>query len=308
MEELVPGESRRAKIGMTEEARLARLGRIGGSDARIIMSGDQSAIEHLWRVKRREIEDDNYDDVLLVQLGNATEDLNATWFEKQTGYFVTDEQRVAIDPDWPIASCTLDGIVRETLDGPPLGVFEAKFMLPFGWSMNDAVKKYGPQVQHNMRVTGSERGWLSVITGAGQWQKAEMPYDEFYGIALRDEEEDFWDCVKTGRTPGIPALPIPRVTRIHSVSMGDSFAWAGLAKALKETMPAAERYDRARRGLKRLFPVDAVAAEGHGVKINLSKDGKVLITVDGSRQAKKDARQELAKYIEPEPDAAADAA
>jgi predicted phage-related endonuclease len=49
---------------------------IGGSDARIIMGDDETALIRLWREKRGEIELEDLSGNLVVQLGLATEDLN----------------------------------------------------------------------------------------------------------------------------------------------------------------------------------------------------------------------------------------
>lgn len=288
--------ARRQKIGMSDAAKQKRLDHIGGSDARIIMSGVQTDIEFLWKVKRREVEDYSCDDVLLVQLGNATEELNAFWFEKQTGMFVTDEQKVCLDEDWPVAACTLDGLVRETPDGPALGVFEAKYMLPYGWSLDEAIVKYMAQLQHNMMVTKTERSWLSVITGAGQWQAAEVRFDEFYGFALRDEEEKFWECVQTGQTPGVPIVQVPTVERVRVIDMTGSNQWAALANTMVESLAAFERYKRAEKGIKKIMPVDAKAASGHGIKITMSKANRMLLRIEGESAIKKQVKEEFAEF------------
>ncbi len=49
---------------------------IGGSDARIIMGGDEAALIRLWREKRGEVDPEDLSGNLVVQLGSATEDLN----------------------------------------------------------------------------------------------------------------------------------------------------------------------------------------------------------------------------------------
>src|SRR5476651_2112901 len=49
---------------------------IGGSDARIIMGDDESALLRLWREKRGEAEQEDLSGNLIVQLGLVTEDLN----------------------------------------------------------------------------------------------------------------------------------------------------------------------------------------------------------------------------------------
>ena len=48
---------------------------IGGSDARIIMGADETALVRLWREKRGELEPKDLSGDLIVQLGRVTEDL-----------------------------------------------------------------------------------------------------------------------------------------------------------------------------------------------------------------------------------------
>ena len=66
---------------------------IGGSDARIIMGSDEAALIRLWREKRGEAEPEDLSGNLIVQLGSATEELNRSWYERNTGRRVTDIQR-----------------------------------------------------------------------------------------------------------------------------------------------------------------------------------------------------------------------
>jgi hypothetical protein len=58
---------------------------IGGSDARIIMGDDEVALLRLWREKRGEVEPEDLSGNLIVQLGQATEDLNRLRYERNTG-------------------------------------------------------------------------------------------------------------------------------------------------------------------------------------------------------------------------------
>ena len=66
---------------------------IGGSDARIIMGGDEVALVRLWREKRGEVEPEDLAGNLIVQLGRATEELNRSWYERNTGRQIRDAQR-----------------------------------------------------------------------------------------------------------------------------------------------------------------------------------------------------------------------
>ena len=66
---------------------------IGGSDARIIMGNDETALIHLWQEKRGEVEPYDLSGNLIVQLGVVTEHLNRQWYERNTGQAIKDVQR-----------------------------------------------------------------------------------------------------------------------------------------------------------------------------------------------------------------------
>src|SRR2546429_1069964 len=109
---------------------ISRRSFIGGSDARIIMGNDEAALIHLWREKRGEAGPEGLAGNLVVQLGAGTEDLNRSWYERNTGRRIADVQRHVKHFAIPSMAATLDGIV----DGTEAAV-EAKFMLP--WSFSD---------------------------------------------------------------------------------------------------------------------------------------------------------------------------
>ena len=99
---------------------------IGGSDARIIMGDDETALLRLWREKRGEVAPEDLSGNLIVQLGVVTEPLNRHWFERNTGRLIKDVQRQVRHPVIRWMGATLDGFVGATGE-----VFEAKFMLPW---------------------------------------------------------------------------------------------------------------------------------------------------------------------------------
>jgi predicted phage-related endonuclease len=293
-----PTYRRTGHLGMSEEARAARRSSIGGSDAKIIMSGDQIAIERLWGEKRGEIPPEDLSEVILINFGNMSEPLNADLFEKDTGWWVTDEQKKVFFEDWDKAHATLDGLVRETEAGNPFAMVEFKFMFPFGFSIDNAIKKYFPQCQHNMMVTGLPVSHLSILTGAAQWYRVEIEADIFYQVELLKAEKEFWDCVVTGKTPGNPEIEVPLVERIKVVDMSESNEWASLAHMLIQTETAAKKHEKAKKDIKKLMPNDAKSASGKGVTINLSKDGKQLIVLDKDTVKKIDEEQ---AWFPPEP-------
>src|SRR5260370_20346213 len=87
---------------------------IGGSDARIIMGSNEAALIQLWREKRGEVEPEDLSGNLIVQLGAATEELNRSWYERNTGRRITDVQRHVKHSAIPWMAATLDGIVEGT--------------------------------------------------------------------------------------------------------------------------------------------------------------------------------------------------
>ena len=126
----------------SEPAPVGRRRFIGGSDARIIMGNDEPALIRLWREKRGEIEPEDLSGNLIVQLGKATEDLNVSWYERNSGRRVIERQRLVKHSAISFMAATLDGVVEGTG-----AIFEAKFMLPWPFSDEAAVEKHMAQVQ-----------------------------------------------------------------------------------------------------------------------------------------------------------------
>ena len=245
---------------------------IGGSDARIIMSPDETALIRLWKEKRGEAEPEDLTSNLVVQLGLATKSLNQTWYERNTGRTVTDVQRWVQHPVHRYQAATLDGFVND-LDA----VFEAKFMLPWSFSEEAAAEKHMAQLQHNMWVANARSAALSIITGGGKWIEMTIPADALYQHFLVTAERRFWRCVQTGETPtpyGIEP-PRPRVEGVRIVDMSDSNSWAEFAGLFCATRSAFLDHERAKSELKALMPEDAKEASGHGVRAKRSKSGAV---------------------------------
>jgi predicted phage-related endonuclease len=258
---------------------------IGGSDSRIIMGDDEAVLLRLWREKRGEVEPEDLSGDLLVQLGAATEDLNRHWYEKNTGYAVTEVQRQVFHAVHRWMAATLDGKVETTG-----AVFEAKFMLPWNFSEEEAAEKHMAQLQHNMWVTASRTAALSIITGGGKWVEMTIPADPLYQHLLLTAERKFWGCVESGEPPHLFGIepPRPRVETIRTVDMSGSNAWAELANLYRLTRSAALDHDRAKSELKALVPEDAKEASGHGVRAKRSKSGAIsleLLDVEAAHAA-----------------------
>jgi hypothetical protein len=249
---------------------------IGGSDARIIMGSDEAALIRLWREKRGEVGPEDLSGNLIVQLGKVTEDLNRTWYERNTGRTVGDVQRLVKHSAISYMAATLDGIVQGTG-----AVFEAKFMLPWSFSEEGAAEKYMAQVQHNMWVTHVRTAVLSIITGGGKWVELTIPMDPLYISVLVSAEKKFWRCVQCGEVPHLinAEPPRPRIEAIRIVDMSSSNSWAEFAALFRNTRTAFLDHERAKSELKSLMPEDAKEAIGHGVRAKRSRSGAVSFDV-----------------------------
>jgi predicted phage-related endonuclease len=245
---------------------------IGGSDARIIMGNDETALIRLWREKRGEVEPEDLSGNLVVQLGVATEELNRRWYQANTGQLLTDVQRQIQHPALRWMAATLDGRVEATG-----AVFEAKFMLPWSFSEEAAAEKYMPQLQHNMWVIAARTAVLSVITGGGKWIEILAHADPLYQHLIVTAERKFWRCVESGGEPKLFGVepPKPRLEAVRVVDMASSNAWAEFATIFTRTQQAHLEHEQAKAELKSLVPNDAKEAIGHGVRANRSKSGAV---------------------------------
>ena len=211
-----------------------------------------------------------------MQLGTATEELNRSWYERNTGRRVRDVQRRVKHSAIPWMAATLDGIVEGTE-----AVFEAKFMLPWSFSEEAAAEKYMAQLQHNMWVTHLRTSVLSIITGGGKWVEITIPMDPLYLSVLVSAEKKFWRCVQSGETPHLinAEPPRPRIEAIRIVDMSSSNSWAEFAGLFRNTREAFLDHERAKTELKALMPEDAKEAIGHGVRAKRSKSGAVSFDV-----------------------------
>src|SRR3984957_6439002 len=227
---------------------------IGGSDARIIMGDDESALQRLWREKRNEVEPEDLSDVLIVQLGSVTEELNRRWYERNSGCAVKAVQKHLRHPVIKWMGATLDGLVE-----PSGAVFEAKFMLPWTFSEEAAAAKHMAQLQHDMWVANSRSAVLSIITGGGKWVELTVHADPLYQHLLLTAEKKFWRAGVSGEEPRLFGVepPRPRLEAVRIVDMSTSNSWAELAATFRRTRPAFQEHEGAKTELKKLVPEDA---------------------------------------------------
>jgi predicted phage-related endonuclease len=276
-------------LGLSAEARADRVNAIGGSDANIIMGGNETRLLRLWKEKRGESEPEDLSDNLAVQMGSFTEPLNAAWFEKHTGYRVTMRGLPLKSKAHSFMACTLDGYVAEVieladsgeLDGREIGIFEAKHC---GTRNTDEelFARYVPQLTHNCLVAGERRAWLSCFKGNGDWMLMEYELDDAYAERLVAAEEAFWRCVQTGEPPcAVPAEPTPKPKGVKEYDMTGSNEWASHCADYVETQLAADRHEIAKKALKGLVPDDASKCFGQGIIIKRDARGALRFTSAG---------------------------
>lgn len=252
---------------------------IGGSDANIILSGDRDRLLALWEEKLGRRRGDDLTWVLPVQIGSATETLNAAFFEHATGFPVTarNEQRVHADMPW--MRCELDGLTQ-TENGEP-AIFEAKHVNQFS-SIEEVVQRYMPQLHHNMHVAGVRHASLSVFIGTLKHEIFNVAMDDFYLAALLDAEAAFWACVETETVPeGCEPPPSPVVfAKLREVDMTGSNEWASNALDWLANKDASKTFASATKAIKELVEPDVGRAFGHGIQIKRSKSGSLSITAE----------------------------
>lgn len=261
-------------IGLTDEQKAKRRDSIGGSDANIIMSGDDAKIYRLWQDKTGKTEPENLAGVLPVIMGQFTEPLNIYWFERQTQRLVTDEGKEITDVAAPWRTCTLDGLTdRQT------AVFEAKHVNAFS-KEDEVLAKYQPQLHHNMAVCGLEQAVLSVFLGTIKYMHRDVDLDPFYAELLMESEEAFWQAVQADVPPvSLPEIAAPVAqSEWRTVDMQGNNEWASFAADWLENKVAKAKFEKADKGMKGLVEADVGEAAGHGVKVKRAKNNSLRIS------------------------------
>mgnify|MGYP003641936515 CR=1 FL=1 len=256
---------------LTDEQFAAR--RIGGSDAAIIMKGENFGKTPftLWEEKtgRREPEDLTW--LLRAQMGVTTEDLNRRWYTHETNHavFTKAGEGPLSHPEYSYITANLDGVC---VVGEKHGVFEAKHTGAF--SKADPAESYYPQLQHYMAVTGYEFAHLSVFKGTDTWSFTEVLRDPDYIAQLIERESAFWWCVESDTPPeGYEPVATPIIDPEKVVPMEGNNLWATFATDWLDNRDAAKQFEGAIKGIKTLVEADVARAHGHGIEATRTKRG-----------------------------------
>jgi predicted phage-related endonuclease len=257
---------------LSAKEKLDRSHAIGGSDANVILSGNQDRILDLWREKRGQQPPADLSDRLPVALGNWTEEFNRQWYEKITGVKVSQVGLSARCGSYDWRRCTLDGYL-ETQNA----VWEAKHTGAFS-KPEEILERYMPQLQHNMAVMKADRAVLSVIFGNHKYEVFDVESDWFYQLELLEAEENFWSCVLSGEPPvaaSVPSAPLP--AGVREICFEGNNLWAAAASDWLQSRPSAKLHTSATVLIKDLVEADVARAFGHGIEAKRSKSGAITI-------------------------------
>lgn len=266
-----------AHLHKSEEWHASRSESIGGSDANIIMGGDEQALINLWRSKRGEVEPEDLSHVLPIQMGTWTEPLNRYWYTRETGRAIHSVGVKLKHKDHDFLHHSLDGIID--MSGASR-LFEAKHTNAFA-NMDDIATRYYPQCQHGMLVGEMQECDLSVFFGNMKWEMLTLAADPFYQAELLEREIAFWLCVKQGIPPAALPQVMPPAGVIEyraPVDMNGNNEWANHACEWLENKEASMKFWKASDGIKAMVPQDVPIAKGHGVQAKRDKNGSIRIT------------------------------
>lgn len=260
-------------LGLTAEQREKRRFSLGGSDANILMSGDQGKIHYLWLVKTGQKESDDLSSVLPVIMGTFTEPLNLAWFHKMTGRPVTRCGESVRHPEHGWMHVTLDGMTSARDSGD--AVIDAKHVNAFS-DIDEVVQKYIPQLMHGMACCGVQRSVLSVFIGTLKYEFAEVDYDWLYAAKLLDREQEFWSCVQEGVPPGdMPLVQgVQKVAAYRSIDLTGDNEMGLLIGSWLDTLGPFKQHKLDDEDIKARIPPDVGLATGYGVEIKRAKIGK----------------------------------
>lgn len=259
-------------MALTEVQQKAREGRLTASRIAVLMTGDKEKILDLWK----ELIGDpswvapDFEDNWPVKFGEATEDINIAWFAKKHGTVTRRGEVVVHEND--IFACTLDGWSEQykcPIECKTVGGFE---------KLTAVIERYQPQMQFQMALTGANQCAFSVIEGGRE------PLVEFIQIDTQYVKEMFTRGLAfmvhvanmTRPVELDPIAPPVKATKEYDFS-GNNY-WCNLAQDFVGTISTAKIHDKAKDGLKKLVPTDAVRVYGGGVEATRDRANRLRIT------------------------------
>lgn len=183
------------------KAKKERPNGIGGTDAQKLVEGNWI---DLYDLKIGKTQPDDLSNVLPVQMGTATENLNRAWFEKEMKLLVTPERLAwyntyiyGLIDGYVLANTEID---KATI---PIAVFEAKHSGQFMDTPKqhaNLIDRYYPQVQHYMLCSKLPTAYLSIFFGNRTHKIFTIKQDRDFQSKLLKVYKIFWKAVMS-KTP-----------------------------------------------------------------------------------------------------------
>jgi hypothetical protein len=245
------------------------------SQAPIIVNGTGEQLYELWEERTGQRPPKDFSNNLAVQRGKHDEPFTLMWLEKVTGHIITERQRYLEHPTLPSISCTLDGF-REF----DQAVVEAK---NWGGKLDDALKRYTPQVLVQMRCRGVERGILAVL-GPDDLTELEVLVDEAYERTVWERIAAFQLCVELMRPPfeKPPLVPPELWKTIDLAKVSPLPNWGpemiDNMRVFGETHRAAKAHEASKKIIKGLVPNDVGTILYGDTTVKRSRNGAITTT------------------------------
>lgn len=266
-----------------------RIGFLGGSDAKRIVDGKWLEL-YEEKVGIRQPED--LSGIFRVQLGKFTEPFHAQWLVDQVGLKIMNPQAVHIHESLPWLRGTVDGWLHDENTFIELKHTNARA------TVRSMSEDYLPQIAHYCLATGRSHGFISFIAGNEDPVIAKVEPSPGYLEQLLSLEQSFWWHVENQVAPGNLGEDVGetaaelaaeakklKVNGLRFVDMTGNNEWADHAASYFAHMDAAEAFEAAKDGLKKMVEADVAEASGHGVTFKRDKRGALRLTLQREEAA-----------------------
>lgn len=265
-----------------------RNGGIGGTDARIIATGDWLA---LWEEKTGRRPPPNLDHVFKAKLGLFTEPLHAEWFTRLSGIPVMDpgdEPMTTAAAPAAFMFATFDRLSLAADFTAPATPVELKHTNERA-TLEDKAQFYMAQLQHQMMVSGAITCWFSIIRGNNEPIYGLVNRDEGYCARLLEQEKLFWRHVLEDEAPPAvgngddelaaiaPQIPI---NGRKPYDMSRDNQWVTWAAEYRELKTAADSFKAVDKQIRTLIPADASTVSGGGLTFKRDARGAFRCTIE----------------------------
>ena len=283
----------------TDEQIADRKNYIGASEISKVVKGEWS---ELYEIKTGQAQGADLSGVFPVQLGIMTEKLNIAWrmfsdpelftdMDRAKNHDVIERHPVAESYSYakfPILRATPDAWC--TFNGEP-AVLECKHTNPDAWRHASPADRlldtYCWQLTQQMMCTDTRVAILSPIYG-NKWGDAIIfKYDQDLADVILSQAKKFWKHIEHGvppldsiYTPAIEIVPVDKRKAYSKEDLKTLNTFSELQDACtiwRANRNNADQFDKAKKQIKQLMPIDARSAELNGLLMTRSKSNSVTI-------------------------------